>query len=94
MSMLLQQFVVGVLVIACALFAAWRLSSVRVRLRALEALATWPVVGRTFWLVWLRERTLAQQLRACGGCSAPPGHPASHPAKSSDPNRRPDALRR
>ena len=31
MSLLLQQLLVGVLVIACALFAAWRLSSVRLR---------------------------------------------------------------
>jgi len=75
MSMLLQQFVVGALVIACALFAAWRLSSVRLRLRALEALGAWPGLGRASWLVRLRERTLAQQLRACGGCSGPPSHP-------------------
>ena len=94
MSMLLQQFVVGALVIACALFAAWRLSSVRLRLRALEALSAWPGFGRASWLVRLREHTLAQQLRACGGCSPPPGQPASHPAKSPEPNRTPDALRR
>jgi len=85
MSMLLQQFVVAVLVIACALFAAWRLSSVRLRLRALDALGAWPGLGRASWLVRLRERTLAQQLRACGGCSGPPSHPASHPAKSRLP---------
>ena len=46
MSVLLQQLVVGVLVIACALFAAWRLSTVRVRLRALEALGVWPGLRR------------------------------------------------
>jgi hypothetical protein len=78
MSMLLQQCVVGVLVIACALFATWRLSSVRVRLRVLDVLGVWPGLGRMSWLVWLRERTLAQQLRACGGCS-------THPTKSRLP---------
>ncbi|HEV3182076.1 MAG TPA: hypothetical protein VGY90_04620 [Steroidobacteraceae bacterium] len=76
MSMLLQQCLVGALVIACALFSAWRLSSVRLRLRALDALGAWPGLSRASWLGRLRERTLAQQLRACGGCSAPPGHPA------------------
>jgi hypothetical protein len=78
MSMLLQQFVVGVLVIACALFAAWRLSSVRLRLRVLDVLDARPGLRRMSWLVRLRERTLAQQLRACGGCS-------THPTKSRLP---------
>jgi hypothetical protein len=76
MSLLLQQFLVGVLVIACALFSAWRLSSVRLRLRALDALGAWRPLGSAAWLVRLRERTLAQQLRACGGCAAPPAHPS------------------
>jgi hypothetical protein len=81
MSLLLQQFLVGVLVIACALFAAWRLSTVRLRLRALDALGTCGL-RRASWLVRLRERTLAQELRACGGCSGPPAHSTGHPAKS------------
>jgi hypothetical protein len=85
MSLLLQQLLVGALVIACALFSAWRLSSVHLRLRALAALGAWPGLHRVTWLGRLRERTLAQQLRACGGCSGPPKHPASHPAKSRTP---------
>jgi hypothetical protein len=89
MSVLLQQLVVGVLVIACALFAAWRLSTVRVRLRALEALGVWPGLRRASWLVRLRERTLAQQLRACGGCPA-----AGATRDAAAPNRTPGALRR
>jgi len=83
MSMLLQQFVVGVLVIACALFAAWRLSSARVRLRALEALGTLPVLRGASWLAALRRRTLAGLGGACGGCAqgtAPAaGSESSHP---------------
>jgi hypothetical protein len=68
-SVLIQQFVVGVLVIGCALFAAWRLSTARLRLRALEALGTWPVVRRASWLATLRRRTLEGLGSACGGCA-------------------------
>ena len=84
MSVLLQQVVVGVLVIACALFAAWRLSTARLRLRALDALGGWPLVRGASWLATLRRRTLAGLGSACGGCAqgtaaAPkasrPGHP-------------------
>jgi hypothetical protein len=88
MSALLQQVVAGVLVIACALFAAWRLSTVRLRLRALEALGAWPGLGRAPWLVRLRERTLARQSQACGGCSA------SATRDAAARNRTPGALRR
>jgi hypothetical protein len=69
MSLLLQQFLVGALVIACALFAAWRLSTARLRLRALDALGTWPVVRGAPWLAILRRRTLAGLGGACGGCA-------------------------
>ena len=84
MSMLVQQFVVGALVIACAVFAAWRLATVRVRLRALDALGAWPGLRRASWILRLRERTHAQQLRACGGCSGAPA-PTARPAKSRSP---------
>jgi hypothetical protein len=87
-SLLLQQLLVGVLVIACTLFAAWRLSTVRLRLRTLDVLARWPGLRTAGWLVRLRERALAQQLRACGGCSGPPTQGAA--AR----NRTPGALRR
>jgi hypothetical protein len=95
MNMLLQQLVVGVLVLACALFSAWRLSSVRVRLRALEVLGGWPGLRGASWLTRLREHTLAQQLNACGGCAPPPGHTASSARPDAGaPNRTPGALRR
>ena len=83
MSMLLQQFVVGVLVIACALFAAWRLSSARLRLRALEVLGTLPSLRGASWLAALRRRTLAGLGGACGGCAQgtvpAAGSKSSHP---------------
>ena len=87
MSLLLQQLLVGGLVIACALFAAWRLSSVRLRLRALDRLGAWPGLRRAAWLARLRERTRARELQACGGC-------AGATQGGSAPNRTPGALRR
>ena len=69
MNLLLQQLLVGVLVIACALIAAWRLSTARLRMRALDALGTWPVVRGASWLATLRRRTLAGLGGACSGCA-------------------------
>ena len=69
MSLLLQQILVGVLVLASALFSAWRLASIGARLRLLEALDLVPGVRALPWLAHLRERTLARQLAACGGCA-------------------------
>ena len=74
MSLLLQQLLVTVLVVASALFCAWRLASVRLRLRGLAALEKLPVLRALPGLARLRERTLAQQLSACGGCSQAAGH--------------------
>ena len=82
MSLLLQQLAVGLLVIACALFSAWRLSSARVRLRALEALGTLPGVRGASWLATLRRRTLAGLGSACGGC-APGTAPGAAGPKAS-----------
>jgi hypothetical protein len=76
MSVVLQQFVVGVLVIACALFAAWRLASARMRLAALEALGALPLVRNAAWLGTLRRRTLQGLGRGCSGC-APGALPAA-----------------
>jgi len=77
---LLQQFVVGALVIACTLFAAWRLSTARLRLRALDALGTLPGIRSASWLATLRRHTLAGLGSACGGCAQAPGAPkASRP---------------
>jgi hypothetical protein len=66
---------VGVLVAACGLFSAWRLMTLQLRLRALALLGALPGLRRPAWLARLRERTLAQQLNACGGCAQASGHP-------------------
>jgi hypothetical protein len=88
MNAVLQQVLVAVLVAACALVSAWRLASVRVRLRALAALGALPAVREARWLARLKQRTLAQFTAGCGGCSQ-----AATPGAAS-PNRTPGALRR
>jgi hypothetical protein len=81
-SVLVQQFVVSALVIGCALFAAWRLSTARQRLRALDALGTWPLVRGTSWLATLRRRTVEGLGGACGGCAqGTPASPKASPAR-------------
>ena len=44
MSPLLQAIVVGVVVAVCVIYSAWRLASLRARLRILDALADLPAV--------------------------------------------------
>jgi hypothetical protein len=70
MSLLAQQWLVGVIVGVCALFSAWRLLSPRQRLRLLDTLAPlagW--VGAGAVLARLRGR-LAERIEAgCTGCS-------------------------
>ena len=56
--------------LGCALFAVWRLSTVRLRLRMLEMLCAWPGLCGAAWLGRLREHTRGEQLRACGGCGS------------------------
>jgi hypothetical protein len=87
-TLLLQEILVGVLVVGCALFSTWRLASVRLRLRTLDALSALPAVGHAAWLARLRERTLAQLTGVCGGCA----QGATRGAASR--NRTPGALRR
>ena len=99
MNTLLQDIVVGVLVAGCALFSAWRLASVRLRLRTLDALGALPLLARARWLSQLRERTRARLGGSCGGCAQAVrpetrarGEPST-PAAAS-PNRTPGGLRR
>jgi len=102
MSVVLQDIVVGLLVAGCALFSAWRLATVRARLRLLGVLAGVAPLRRAAWLARLHERTLARSTAACGGCSQPGATErreggdrtrAATPGGAS-PNRTPGALRR
>ena len=97
MSLLLQELLVAVLVVGCALFATWRLATVRLRLRMLEMLCTWPGLRGASWLGRLREHARGQQLRACGGCGSagnPPPNRLSATRDEDARSRTPGALRR
>jgi hypothetical protein len=88
MNILLQEILAGVLVAGCALFSAWRLASLRLRLRTLAALGKLPAVAGASWLARLRERTLAKLGGGCGSCA----QSATRGAASQ--NQTPGALRR
>jgi hypothetical protein len=75
MSLLLQAVLVGLAVGACALYSAWRLASLSLRLRVIEGLGSLPPALTAPWLtpLWLpalRRRTLAQLSGGCAGCAA------------------------
>jgi hypothetical protein len=74
MTYLLEDLVVGILVAASALFSAWRLLSVRLRLRVLDILepALCNLPGPP--LRQLRSRTLARLAGGCSACAARPSH--------------------
>jgi hypothetical protein len=89
-SVLLQSVLVALIVGWCAVFAAWRLASIALRLRVLAALAALPAVLTTPWLARLRARTLERAAGTCAGCASGGG---LKPGAGS-PNRTPGALRR
>jgi hypothetical protein len=68
-SLVVQEIIVALLVVSCALFAIWRLATVRLKLRMLDALGKMPLVGGSAWLQQLTLRTRARETAACGGCS-------------------------
>jgi hypothetical protein len=89
MSPLLQVVLVAVAVGACTLYSAWRLASLALRLRLLEALAALPGARSASWLGALRARTLAQLQSGCAGCAS-----GATPRAAGHRNRTPGALRR
>jgi hypothetical protein len=91
MSFLLQSVLVGVVVAACAIYSAWRLASVRLRLRVIDALGALPRPLTTTWLAALRSRALSQLAGGCAGCAA--GDAPTRDA-AARPNQTPGALRR
>lgn len=90
MSVVLQGALVALIVGWCAVFAAWRLASVALRLRVLGALSALPAVLTTPWLAGLRARTLERAAGTCAGCAS---GGAVRPGAGS-PNRTSGALRR
>jgi ABC-type uncharacterized transport system permease subunit len=91
MSLLLQSVLVAVAVAACLLYSAWRLASLRFRLRVIDALGSLPPALTAVWLAALKRRTLAQLSGGCAGCAA--GGAPTRDA-SARPNQTPGALRR
>ena len=91
MSLLLQSVLVGAVVAACAAYSAWRLASLRLRLRVIDALGSLPPALTTPWLAALKRRALAQLAGGCAGCAAG-GAPTRDAA--ARPNQTPGALRR
>jgi hypothetical protein len=89
-SLVLQVVLVALIVVWCAVFAAWRLASIGLRLRVLQALTALPTALTTPWLARLRARTLERAAGTCAGCASGGG---LRPDAGS-PNRTPDALRR
>ncbi|MGO9803889.1 MAG: hypothetical protein ACLPTM_07285 [Steroidobacteraceae bacterium] len=89
MSLALQLVVVAVVVAVCATYSAWRLLSLNLRLRVLDALASLPRVLTAPWLDALRARTLARLQSGCAGCGG-----AATPGAAARRNRTTGALRR
>ena len=87
MSAVLQGLIVGLVVLACAIYSTWRLLSARLRLRVLDALSVLPGLKAAAWFAALRARTLSKSAGGCGSCA-----PAATGAAS--PKRTPGALRR
>jgi hypothetical protein len=94
-SLALQSVLAAFIVAWCAVFAAWRLASIALRLRVLSALGALPAVFTALWLARLRARTLARASGTCAGCASGDAqrHGAVRPGAGS-PNRTPGALRR
>jgi hypothetical protein len=69
MSLLAQELVVTLAVLACAIYSTWRLLSGAARLRTLELLAALPGARASRWHAALMRRTLSK-LSGCAGCAA------------------------
>ena len=82
MEPIVQTLVVAVLVIASAVFAAWRLMPAKTKLRVLDGLkpTTSNAIGRR--LLRLRSGVLAELTHGCGSCSQASNH--VHKPRRSD----------
>lgn len=78
MENVLQTLVVIVLVAASAAFAAWRLSSARLKLRLLDRLNpdTAKLWGRS--VARLRRGVAAELAHGCSACASTPSHIRQH----------------
>ena len=70
MGAILQEVLVGIIVAGCAVFSAWRLMSLRMRMRTLDVMG--PVLGKlgaASLVARLRAQTIGQLASGCGACS-------------------------
>ena len=72
MEFSLQTFIVAVIVLASAVFAAWRLSPSRLKLRLLDRMKpdTAHLWGR--WIARLRKGVAEELMHGCGACARGP----------------------
>ena len=72
MEFVVQAFVVSVLVLASALFAAWRLAPARLKLRLLDRMTpdTAHMWGR--WIAYLRKGVAEELMHGCSACARAP----------------------
>jgi hypothetical protein len=68
----LQSILVALMVIACAIYSAWRLTSARFHLRVIEVLGAFGggAVRPDGWIGRLRSRELSKLGASCGACSS------------------------
>lgn len=74
MESLLQGFAVGLIVLSCAVFAAWRLTPAGAKLKMLNAVHA---DASHFWGRWvarLRKSVREELTHGCGGCSQSKSH--------------------
>ena len=81
MEAVLQVIVVGVVVVASALFATWRLAPARLKLRLLDSMT--PDTAH-FWgrcVAWLRKGVAEELAHGCSACARAPSHVQKHKAR-------------
>ena len=78
MEPIVQALIVAIIVVASAVYAAWRLMPARTRLRVLDAIrpSDGNAMGR--WLLNLRKGLLNELTHGCGACSQASNHAQKH----------------
>jgi hypothetical protein len=70
MEWVMQDLLVGLIVAGCAIFSAWRLMSLAMRLRTLEFLGPFMAkLGASGTITRLRSKTVGQLAAGCSACS-------------------------
>jgi len=70
METVLQEVLVAIIVAGCVVFSAWRLMSLRMRMRTLDVMG--PLLGKlgaANWVTRLRAQTIGQLAGGCSACS-------------------------